>query len=618
MRRRGRSVFGAFLVAGMVAGAVPATASHNADDHTENMVYQGTSVKQGVTNSDLAFWGDRAYAGNYGGFRIIDITDPRQIENPANVIADVACPSVQGDISVWDRNDDGRADLLFLSVDTPRWHETNATTCTAGPMPANFTPEQNAQAWEGVRIFDITNETNPTQIAAVPTDCGSHTHTLIPGTDGNVYLYVSSYPTAFRTEGISAAEGTPPRAANHRNDGTRCLEPHNQISIIRVPVADPAAAAARNADGTYPNVKRVALPSRQNATTSLPVSTTRTIHFRGCHDISAFTGLNRAFGACWREGLMWDITDPFSPHYLRGMTSLDVDLLFHSVTVSWDGKVIAFEDESGGGGADRCHLEDGKPDRQGAMLFYDRRFNPLGYFKLPRDVARECTAHNYNVIPSTDGRYVLASSWYTGGTSMIDFTSTRSVTAPYWGPIAKEVGRYVAHSAPNGTGEAVDSDVWSSYWYNGFVYTSDGLIRGDEAQPGRGERGVDVFTFKHPVTKTAQTLPFLNPQTQMDLIPQTYRVRSSVTLAHDGRAFRGTVSAWHEACEAGRAVTVKRFRQGRRDVAVGTTTTGADGSYSLQRSPSRGTFYAVAAPRRAADGINAVRCLRARSNFTSL
>ncbi|MFP5298426.1 MAG: hypothetical protein ACLGHL_05530, partial [Actinomycetota bacterium] len=574
-----------------------ASASHNSDDHTDNMAYEGTSVKQGTTNSDLAFWGNRAYAGNYDGFRIIDITDPTDIENPANVIADVSCPGPQNDISVWDSDDDGTADLLFLSVDSPRWSATDSTACGAGGLPANFTADQNAQAWEGVRIFDISDETSPVQIAAVPTDCGSHTHTLIPGEDGNVYLYVSSYPTGGRTEGIAADDTrTPARAANHRNDGTRCLEPHNQISIIKVPLSAPATADDRAADGTYANVKRLGLPSRQNAVTSLPVSSTRTIHFRGCHDISAFTGLDRAFGACWREGLMWDTTDPFNPRYLRGMTSNDVDLLFHSVTVSWDGKVIAFEDESGGGGGDRCHLEDGKPDRQGAMLFYDRQFNSLGYFKIPRNVERECTAHNYTVVPTTNGRYVLASAWYTGGTSMIDFTDTQGVTPPFYGPVGKEVGRYVAHSAPNGTGAAVDSDTWSSYWYNGYVYASDGLVRGDETLEGRGERGVDVFSFNDPMVSTAQTLPFLNPQTQMDLIAQTYRASADVSLAHDGRAFRGAVSSWRDACEADRTVVIKKYRPGRRSTTVGTTTTASDGSFSLAERPRGGTFFAVVRP----------------------
>jgi hypothetical protein len=518
---------------------------------------------------------------------------------------------------VWDRDNDGQADLLFMSVDSPRFSETDSTECGAGGLPTGFTPEQNAQAWEGVRIFDISNEASPVQIAAVPTDCGSHTHTLIPGDDGNVYLYVSSYPTGGRTEGILADETqTPARPANTRDDGTKCLQPHNIISIIKVPLSDPASAEARNADGSYPNVKRVTLPSRQNAVTSLPQGPT-TIHFRGCHDISAFMEIDRAIGACWREGLMWDISDPFNPHYLRGMTSLDVDLLFHSVTLSYDGKVIAFEDESGGGGGDRCRLEDGEPDRQGAMLFYNRQLNPLGYFKIDRHIERACTAHNYNVLPTTNGRYVLSSAWYHGGTSMIDFTDVRDVEAPHWGPVGKEIGYFVARSAPNGVGEPVDSDVWSSYWYNGFVYASDGLQRGDEDQPGRGERGVDVLSFNDPATETAVDLPFLNPQTQMDLVAQNYRLTSHITIAHTGSAFVGQVTASDESCEVSRTVTVRKIRSGP-DKKIGTTTTDSEGRYELRQASKRGTYYAVASKKVTDDGFNSVTCLKSRSNSMGL
>lgn len=613
MRSRGRLAGAIGTILALAAGTIPAMAQV-ADDRTSNMTYEGTSVKQGTTNSDLAFWGNRAYAANYDGFRIIDITDPTEIEDPSNVLTDFNCPGPQNDISVWGSDPKGPAQWLFLSVETPRFSATgDPRVCGAGPLPSGFTPEQNASAFEGMRIFDISDERNPVQIATVPTDCGSHTHTLIPGDDGNVYIYVSSYPTSGRTDGIPADPArTPARGANERNDGTACVQPHNKISIIRVPLNDPASAGTRAADGTYPNVKEVSLPARQNAVTSLPQGP-QTIHFRGCHDISAFMDLERAFGACWREGLMWNIADPWTPLYLRGMTSLDVDLLFHSVTVSWDGKVLAFEDESGGGGADRCHLEDGKPDRQGAMLFYDRQLNPLGYFKIPREVTRECTAHNYNVIPLTNGRYVLVSAWYTGGTSVIDFTDTRDVEAPYWGPIGKEIGYYVAHEAPNGTGAPASSDVWSSYWYNGYIYANDGLIRGNESQPGLGERGLDVFSLSGRASRGAQTWDFLNPQTQMDLIPQDYRVKSTVTLANDGR-FVGKVSAWHEGCEDTRRVKVKRYRPGKADRTVGTTTTKRDGSFVLRSPAARGTFYAVAVPKSFSDTTNSVECRSARSH----
>ena len=513
----------AFALSGMPG----AGATHNADDHSPNMTYEGTSVKNNITNSDLGFWGNRAYAGNYGGFRIIDISDPTDIENLANVITDFSCPGPQNDISVWDSDGDGTADLLFLSVDSPR---TDDSCASAG------TTASNVDSWEGVRIFDISSEVAPVQIAAVPTDCGSHTHTLVTADDGNLYVYVSSYPlgTGAVTTSIAArddvvVDGTQfDFPAGVRNDGTECLEPeageakenglHNKISIIRVPLADPASAGDRvpnDPDGpggddpigwTYPNVKEVGLDGG-TVWTHRP-SGGRSFDFTACHDIAVFMAINRAAGACWAEGHIWDISDPFSPHFLRRFRNDKVSDLFHSATFSWDGKVMAFEDESGGGGADRCHLENGEPDEQGAMYFYTLTGDLLGTFKIPKDIPGPCTAHNYNVVPVTDGRYILSSAWYTGGTWMVDFTNPAE-------PV--DVGHYIVNSPPNNTGDVIPADTWSSYWYNGYVYANDGLQRGDLIQ----ERGLDVFSFNSPLVDTAIDLPFLNPQTQMDLIPQT-------------------------------------------------------------------------------------------------
>jgi len=33
----------------------------------------------GAINSDIAFWGDKAYVGNYDGFRIFDISGPSPV-----------------------------------------------------------------------------------------------------------------------------------------------------------------------------------------------------------------------------------------------------------------------------------------------------------------------------------------------------------------------------------------------------------------------------------------------------------------------------------------------------------------------------------------------------------
>jgi hypothetical protein len=468
----------------------PAMATHNADDHSPNMQYEGTSVNPGITNSDLAFWGNRAYAGDYGGFRIIDISNPEDIENPANVITDFNCPGPQNDISVWDRDDDGRADILFLSVDSPRTDESCASAGTVASDPAS---------WEGVRIIDITNENAPVVLDNVATDCGSHTHTLIPsdaavsGT-GDLYIYVSSYPLG----PAAVTNGT------DRTNGTDCEEPepnitgqvHNKISIIRVPENDPVAN----------EVKEVALPGNGEMT-HFQIGD-RSFDFTGCHDIATFLALDRAVGACWKEGIWWDTTDPWNPLFLRRIRDPEnVDTLYHSVTFTWDGKIVAFEDEAGGGGEARCKLENGEPDDQGAMYFHKMNGDKLGTFKIPKHITTPCTAHNYNVIPVTDGRYILSSAWYTGGTWMVDFTNPAN---------PKPAGHYIAHSPPNGVGDPIDSDVWSSYWYNGYIFANDGLQRGD----ANGERGLDVFSYTSAKVATAINLPFLNPQTQMDLIPQ--------------------------------------------------------------------------------------------------
>ena len=56
--------------------AAPARGVHDgAFKNRMNLVFQAPNETQAV-NSDLAFWGDRAYAGNYDSFRTLDISDP--------------------------------------------------------------------------------------------------------------------------------------------------------------------------------------------------------------------------------------------------------------------------------------------------------------------------------------------------------------------------------------------------------------------------------------------------------------------------------------------------------------------------------------------------------------
>src|SRR3712207_4075643 len=72
-----------------------------------------TPANTHVTSSDIAFWGDLAYVGDYGGFRIFDVSKPKP-----ELVSDARCYGPQGDPSVFDTDEDGAADILVLSVDS--------------------------------------------------------------------------------------------------------------------------------------------------------------------------------------------------------------------------------------------------------------------------------------------------------------------------------------------------------------------------------------------------------------------------------------------------------------------------------------------------------------------
>jgi hypothetical protein len=398
----------------------------------------------GYRNSDLAFWGRLAFAGNYEGFRVIDVRNPLR----PRVVADVACAGSQHDVSVW-------RGLLFLSVDTPR----------TGPDCASTAVEGTAPGWEGIRIFDVRNPAAPRFITGVATDCGSHTHTLVPTrrTD-QVLLYVSSYP--------ASRFGPTPYGTTCEQLTADGAQGHSKISVVAVPLHAPAAARVVS-EPTFELTDRGGTPG-----------------FRGCHDIAVFTELKRAAAACLSEGQIWDLSNPVRPRTIARIHNPSVDF-WHSSTFTWDGRYVLFGDEAGGGTQPRCRTED--PASLGALWFY--RLSTLdandattvqpavGSFKIGRvQDAGNCTTHNFNVIP-VRGRYVAVSAYYAGGTSVIDFTNPAR---------AYEAGFHDPHGA----------NTWSSYWYNGIIYTND------------TGRGVDTMFLADWRRFGARSLPYLNPQTQ--------------------------------------------------------------------------------------------------------
>lgn len=469
----------AVLLTTLVAAA-PATAGHGtgAPGESKDMSHLGNSPKPGTTNSDIAFWGDLAYAGNYGGFRIVDVSNRRR---PRQVV-DYQCAGAQNDVGVWDSRERGDGDkrLLFLSVDSRQ----STDKCNGVPPERSSAPGP----FEGIRVFDVTDPAQPRYLKSVYTDCGSHTQTVIPvdkAGDGSyridaenpdrVLIYVSSYALGQndRCGVLTAARGEDPR--------------HNKISIVEVPFDDPAAAFV---------LKKVPLAT---TTRGFPDGVSH-----GCHDIGAFLEIERAAAACQGEGQVWDISDPANPDTQGAQRIFNPAINYwHSASFTWDGKYLIFGDEEGGAAITHgCLNATPTQPATGATWFYQRSNPtlPSGTFTQTRQQFTQgqttCTAHNYTAIPVED-RYLLVSAYYEAGSSVIDFTSPG---------MAQEVAYFDAQGDPENSKRA---DTWSSYWYDGNVFAND------------IDRGVDIFELlggPAGLVQGARRFDHLNPQTQEELV----------------------------------------------------------------------------------------------------
>lgn len=417
--------------------ASPRQLSHDEDLHSRNIELIGKSPKRNTTNSDMAFQGDLAFAANYNGFRILNISNPSK---PA-IVSDVDCRGPQNDISVW-------KNLVFLSVDTPQTSEG----CTSVDSPDPL------EGFEGIRIMDISDPRDPVFVKAVATDCGSHTHTLVPDRRNNrVLIYVSSYPLR-----------SGPRCGPETQPGNPL---HKKISIIEVPLDAPDEASVIR----QPRLKLKLFENPFGEGFN---------DMKGCHDITVWRRLDLAAAACASEGQLWDISNPARPKTLQPeqrFFNRNIEF-WHSSEFTWDGKLVLFSDEQF---SNAC--TDPK-SRAGRYWFYNVSNGRLrGSFKIPRRQVPEeyCTAHLGNVIPVRD-RYVLVAAWYFGATSVVDFTRPAR---------AREAAYYDAQ-AP------LPSLTWASYFYNRRIYANDII------------RGLDVFHFFSPASGNSRHVNRLNPQTK--------------------------------------------------------------------------------------------------------
>ena len=462
-------------------------------------------------NSDLAFLGTYAIQGNFNGWQIWDISDPR---HPALATA-YYCPASQSDVSVY-RN------LLFVSGEGL----TGRLDCGGEGVREAVSKDR----LRGLRIFDITDIKNPKNVGNVQTCRGSHTHSVLvdPKDSENVYVYISG------SAGVRPADELPgcSQEAPEKDPNSSLF----RIEVIKVPLANPAAAAIVTTPRIFQdlveppshgeaesdrvaNEKAVADAKARGMFTAEFFGAERVIppqmiapmldsivkarngtgataadsaalrealpgilarRFGGgdqgpgprpgptsCHDITVYPALGLAGGACEGYGLLLDIRDPANPVRIQAVADSNFSY-WHSATFNNDGSQILFTDEWGGGTAPKCRATD-KPAWGANALFAMENGKMVfkSYYKLPaaQTPQENCVAHNGSQLP-IPGRDVMVQAWYQGGISIFDWTDA-----------AKPVEIAYYDRGPVDAARMVVGGSWSVYWYNGVMVSSE-IARG--------------------------------------------------------------------------------------------------------------------------------------------
>jgi hypothetical protein len=407
-------------------------------------------------NSDFAFQGNHLFQGNFYGINFYDISDPTK----ASLITSLVCPGGQGDVSVY-------GNLLFMSVEMPNGR-VDCGTQAFPPMPPpapghekeRRLPAASPDRFRGVRIFDISDIKNPKQVAAVQTCRGSHTHTLVvdPNDKENVYIYVSGTSFVRQSEELAGCSGEAP----DKDPNTSLF----RIDVIKVPIAAPQEAKIVSSPRVFVDARTGALNGLNNGG-SHDKGAEKPADTNQCHDITVYSAIGLAAGACSGNGILLDIKDPVHPKRVDAVNDPNYSY-WHSASFNNDGSKVVFTDEWGGGLGARCRATD--PIKWGADAIFnlkDDKLSLASYYKMPaaQSDTENCVAHNGSLVP-VPGRDIEVQAWYQGGVSIMDFTDAAH---PY------EIAYF--DRGPIDPKTIILGGFWSAYWYNGFIYGSE-IARG--------------------------------------------------------------------------------------------------------------------------------------------
>ena len=415
-------------------------------EQARRLLRSGEPGSFGFVNSDLSFQGDRAYVGNFNGFQIYDISIPtlRRSSPPSSARA-------------------GRARSRSTGTCSSCRSRSRAPGSTAGHRG----PQAVGTRFQGVRIFDISNEAQPVQVAAVQTCRGSHTHTILksPHDDANLYVYVNG-TAGVRSPSSSRAATTTPATGE---DPSRW-----RIEVIRVPLAAPQNAAVVN------EVRLMGDPATGRST----VSRTRPDAAAPVRDPWGAVADHRRVPRHHRL--------PGARHRrrrLRGQRASDRHQR-PGEPASGSTRCPIRTGPTGTGRRSRTTGRRWSSPTSGAAVLCRaaaRRTSPTAragartrstrssngqlefrsYYKMPAEqtTTENCVSHLPSLIP-VPGRDIIAQAWYQGGVSVIDFTDAAN---------PKEIAFY--DRGPISATALVLGGLWSTYYYNGAVYGSE-IARG--------------------------------------------------------------------------------------------------------------------------------------------
>ena len=237
-----------------------------------------------------------------------------------------------------------------------------------------------------------------------------------PNDKDNVYIYVSGTSFVRQPEELAGCSGEKP----DKDPNTALF----RIDVIKVPVAAPQDAKIVSSPRVFIDARTGALNGLNNGGShGKNDEETKPADSNQCHDITVYSAIGLAAGACSGNGILLDIKDPVHPKRLDAVNDPNYSY-WHSASFSNDGTKVVFTDEWGGGLGARCRPND--PNKWGAdaiFRLHDDKLTFASYYKLPaaQGDTENCVAHNGSLVP-VPGRDIEVQAWYQGGISVMDFT----------------------------------------------------------------------------------------------------------------------------------------------------------------------------------------------------